>query len=247
MSEEVRIYRGINEGGESVAVIAGDPDGLLQKAVERFTGNSFGRPVVDSAMTPVAKVSGVILEPLDDDERMLKYSEAVMLDEESERINDMICSIGLPIISESVEEYIYKAVDEEEDDVEEHTVFAPVLEPNDGKDGSPLDPDKQNEIYSKEAIRKTAHYWMENGGVVGLMHRFDVSKHVTILESYLSPVDFNFKCDDGKTYKVRKGTWLLRVRINNDEMWKSIKKGELGAFSVGGSAIKRTEEISKNG
>jgi hypothetical protein len=250
LAEAVRIYRGINGDGKSVAVVAGDTDGLLRDAVEKFTGNPVGEPDPGTVMTPLAQVAGLALEPVDDD-RVLKYEKVVVLDEKAEQINDMICQLGLPIITESAEEYVYKADTDTDDDdaeeVEERTVFAPVLEPNDGADGAPLDPDKQDEIYSSEAIRKTSHYWMENGGVIGLMHRFDVSQHVSILETYLAPVDFTFKCSDGKKYKVRKGTWLLKVRVNNDDMWKAIKKGELGAFSVGGSAIKREEEIKKNG
>jgi len=242
----VRIYRGIDGDGDTVAVVAGDVDGLITDIAEAYTGVTIGQPALGTVITPVAKIAGIALDPVDDDGRVMKYDEAVVLDEEAERINDMICKLGLPIIHESAEEYTYKA-DDDEEEIEERTVFAPVLEPNDGEDGAPLDPDKQDEIYSAEAIRKTAHYWMENGGVIGLMHRFDVSKHVSVLESYLAPVDFTFKCDDGRKYKVRKGTWLLRVRINNDEMWKAIKKGELGAFSVGGTAIKRTEEISEDG
>ncbi|MCP4568947.1 MAG: hypothetical protein GY841_15335 [FCB group bacterium] len=244
MGAEVRIYRGINGDGKSVAVVAGNPEGLLREAVEKFAGVPYGHPETGTAITPIAELTGIILDPTEDD-RVLKYEEAILVDEEAERINDMICDLGLPIIRESAEEYIYKAEDNE-DEVEERIVFAPVLEPNDGDDGTPLDPDKQKEIYSTEAVRKTAHYWMENGGVIGLMHRFDVSQDVTILETYIAPVNFTFEYD-GSKYKVRKGVWLLMVRVNNDEMWKAIKEGKLGAFSVGGSAIKRKEKVLKNG
>ena len=247
MGAKVKIYRGISGDGNSVAVIAGDFDGLLAEAVEKFAGTCLGRPELNTVLTPIAEIAGIAFEPCDFEERVLKYGEAIMLDSEAERINEMISSIGLNLITQSAEEFVYKAIDEDEEDEEEFTIFAPVLEPNDGEDGAPLDPDKQNEIYSAEAIRKTAHYWMENGGVVGLMHRFNIADQVSVLESYLAPVDFVFKCSDGSDYKVRKGTWLLRLRINNKELWDAIKEGKLGAFSVGGTAIKRTEEISKDG
>lgn len=239
----VKVYRGIGENGENVSVVTGDFEELIVKTIERFTGDDIGQPATESHITPIAEVTGLIMSPVDDD-RLLKYEEAVEIDEEAERINDVIANHGLRLIKESAEERILKADDddEEDEDTEERIVFAPVLEPNDGSDGAPLSPDKQDEIYSAEAIRKTAHYWAENGGVVGLMHKFDISSQVSMLETYLAPVDFTFE-NDGSSYEVRKGTWLICFRIHNDDMWETIKKGDLGAFSVGGTAIKREEEI----
>lgn len=241
----VRIYTGLGDDGDTVSIVTGDIDELVAKSVEKYTCFPVGNPNDGTVVTPVAEISGLVLSPSDDFEKVFKYENALEVDEGAEQINDIICSRGLPIIKESAEEYIFKA-DEEDGETEERTVFAPVLEPNDGENGAPLDPDKQDEIYSEEAIRKTAHYWMEHGGVIGLMHRLNISPHISILETYLAPVSFVFE-SDGKKYKVRKGTWLLRVRVNSDELWKSIKDGEYGAFSVGGSAIKRKEEISKDG
>ena len=36
--------------------------------------------------------------------------------------------------------------------------------------------------------------------------------------------------------RLRKGTWLLAVRILSDELWEQVKGGELTGFSIGGSA-----------
>ena len=91
--------------------------------------------------------------------------------------------------------------------------------------------DAQGDIYSAEEIRQAAHRFMEEFGGLGLMHRLQVNGQVRILESYLAPVDFEI----GEV-KVRRGTWLLAVRILSDELWARIKDGTLGGFSVGGSA-----------
>jgi hypothetical protein len=242
LPKSVRIYRGVGEGEESVSVITGDFEELLFKTIKKFTGDEIGHPEIGSCITPVAEITGLIMQPIDDD-RLLKYEEAIEVDPETEKINDVIAQRGLRLIKESAEERLIKADEEEDEEVEERIVFAPVLEPNDGEDGAPLKPDKQAEIYSTETIRKTAHYWAEHGGVVGLMHRFDISPNVSVLETYLAPVTFKFEHDSAE-YEVRKGTWLLCLRIHNDEMWKVIKDGELGAFSVGGTKITREEEVS---
>ena len=71
------------------------------------------------------------------------------------------------------------------------------------------------------------------------MHRFRVNGQVKVLESYLAPADFEF----GDT-KVRKGTWLLAVRILSDELWDRVKDGQLTGFSIGGSARRVPENAT---
>jgi hypothetical protein len=126
-------------------------------------------------------------------------------------------------------------VAKDENGNEERFVLSLVLEPNDGADGAPLKPDTQNDVYSKEAIRKTAHGWAENFGQIDLQHNWQAlgKDDVAVLETYLAPC--NFKCGD---YDVVEGSWMLALRIKSDELWKGIQSGEIGAYSVGGTAIR---------
>ncbi len=91
--------------------------------------------------------------------------------------------------------------------------------------------DAQGDIYSADEIREAAHRFMEEFGGLGLMHRLRVNDEVKVLESFLAPTDFAL----GDT-SVRKGTWLLAVRVLGDELWEKVKSGELTGFSIGGSA-----------
>jgi DNA adenine methylase len=63
--------------------------------------------------------------------------------------------------------------------------------------------------------------------------RFNCNRQpeVKVLENFLAPTDFTL----GDT-PVRKGTWLLGVRVLGDELWEKVKSGELTGFSIGGSA-----------
>jgi len=65
------------------------------------------------------------------------------------------------------------------------------------------------------------------------MHRELVTGRVKILESYLAPAAFELDRTN-----VKKGTWLLAVRVVDDDLWKQVKSGELAGFSIGGSAVK---------
>jgi DNA adenine methylase len=99
--------------------------------------------------------------------------------------------------------------------------------------------DAQGDIYSIDEIRAAAHRFMEEFGGLGLMHRLRVNGDVKVLESFLAPTDFALG-----DLTVRKGTWLLAVRVLSDELWERVKTGELTGFSIGGSARRVPEPVS---
>jgi site-specific DNA-adenine methylase len=108
---------------------------------------------------------------------------------------------------------------------EEHYVLGIVLEPE--------TVDAQNDIYSAAEVREAAHRFMQEYQNVGLMHRDLVNGKVKILESYLTPAAFEIS-----GAQIRKGTWLLAVRIVDDALWAQVKNGELTGLSIGGSAVR---------
>jgi DNA adenine methylase len=85
-------------------------------------------------------------------------------------------------------------------------------------------------------VRDAAHKFMEEFQNLGLMHRELVNGSVKILESYVAPAEFEVD-----STKVKKGTWLLAVRVTDDALWQKVKAGELTGFSIGGSARRNPE------
>lgn len=112
---------------------------------------------------------------------------------------------------------------------EERTVLGIVLEPE--------TTDGQGDIYNEEVIRFSAHKFMEEFQNMGLMHEEIRNDEIKILESFLAPVDFEI---EGQM--IKKGTWLMRARIIADNLWKSVKAGELTGFSIGGLATSEAVE-----
>lgn len=109
---------------------------------------------------------------------------------------------------------------------EERFVYGIVLEPE--------TIDAQNDIYNADEIRKAAHLYMQEFGHIKLMHNGQfIDSKVRILESFVAPVAFQI---DGQ--HVKKGTWLLAVRVLDDGLWEAVKRGDLTGFSIGGTAIK---------
>jgi DNA adenine methylase len=99
--------------------------------------------------------------------------------------------------------------------------------------------DAQEDIYSSAEIRGAAHRFMEDFQDVGLMHKMRVNGAVKIVESYLAPSDLKV----GDT-AIKKGTWLLGVRVLSDTLWKDVQEGRLTGFSIGGSARRVPERES---
>ena len=146
--------------------------------------------------------------------------------------------------SEEVVEGAEDAEDAEEDAEEPFAKSIPLLKGLDPEDeryvlGIVLEPetvDAQKDIYSAEEIRNAAHRFMEEFQDVGLMHRMRVNGEVKIVESYLAPTDLTIA-----DRAIKKGTWLLGVRVVSDELWNAVKEGRLAGFSIGGSARRYPE------
>lgn len=108
---------------------------------------------------------------------------------------------------------------------EERYVFGVVLEPD--------VIDSQNDTYSAEEVRKSAHRFMQDHAALGLQHSAIVTGKLKILESYIAPVDFAIGEET-----VKKGTWLLAIRVVDDALWTAVKAGSFTGFSIGGTAIR---------
>lgn len=94
--------------------------------------------------------------------------------------------------------------------------------------------DAQKDTYSADEIRQAEHKFMDEYRNMGLMHKDLVNEQVRILESYLAPVDF-----DLNGVSIKKGTWLMAVRVLDDTLWDAVKKGKLTGYSIGGSALRK--------
>ena len=104
---------------------------------------------------------------------------------------------------------------------EERFVYGEVLIPD--------HTDAHGHTISAALVRKNSHDYMANFRQIGLQHGRMVTGKVAILESYIAPVDFEFA-----GARIRQGTWMMGVRVQDDGLWSMIKAGELTGFSIGG-------------
>lgn len=118
-------------------------------------------------------------------------------------------------------------------------LYCPVLKINDEKRtviGVVLEPetvDAQLDIYSEEVIEKAAENFLakfNKATKLGLMHK-NFSKKFELLQSYIMPSDLVIG-----TTTVKKGSWIMKVRVVDNQVWKQVKDGKITGFSIGGKA-----------
>jgi len=95
--------------------------------------------------------------------------------------------------------------------------------------------DSQGDFTDAIEIRKAAIGFMENSKRIKVYHEGQ-SIAVNIIETYLSPVDWTMTDTHGNTQFIKKGSWVMSLRILDDYRWKQIKDGTLTGFSIGGTA-----------
>lgn len=110
---------------------------------------------------------------------------------------------------------------------EEHYILGIALEPL--KEMG--DKDTQNDTYSADEVKQAAYRFMEDFGTLGLQHKVAVNGRVRLLENWIARDDSKI---DGQTVKA--GTWLMGMRVVDEDLWKAIKTGEITGLSIGGYA-----------
>lgn len=119
-----------------------------------------------------------------------------------------------------------KLICKEED--EQKLVYGVVYEPN--------VVDAHGDFMTADEIEKAAHGFLKDYRQIDKQHDFQ-SGVGEVVESYVAPADMEL---GGQT--VTKGTWLLVTKAT-DEVWESIKSGEITGYSFAGTA--EVEEVAK--
>lgn len=93
--------------------------------------------------------------------------------------------------------------------------------------------DAQGDIMSEEVIAKAAGDFLagfNKTSTLGLMHK-EFNKRFELRQSFIAPSDMVIA---NKT--VRKGSWVMVVRVKEATIWKAVKDGKITGFSIGGKA-----------
>ena len=143
---------------------------------------------------------------------------------------------------EDLPEFLKEDDDEEEDEDEVSKVMksyrVPIIVSKSGDQqivyGVVSEPgviDLQGDRLSKSEIRAACHKFMQTSQRIGKEHS-GVAK-ASIIESYIAPTDF--KCN-GQV--VKSGSWVMAVKIHDNDRWQAVKKGDITGFSIAGTGTR---------
>ena len=130
-------------------------------------------------------------------------------------------------------------------DEEKRMLVSPALIPN--KQIFRYDPNTDSEYYvyfSPDTVRKASELYLKHNNHHKATHEHNerVSGVLTV-ESWIKEGDQ----DKSKLYgyDLPNGTWFVKMRIDNDDLWKKIKEGELKGLSIEGYFVDKMQNMSK--
>ena len=92
--------------------------------------------------------------------------------------------------------------------------------------------DSQNDWVKMAILQKAAKDFMQRENRIFDINHEGRDYEFDVLESYVVEEDDILKFG----VEIKKGAWLMTLKIDDDEIWQKIKSGELEGFSPYGSA-----------
>lgn len=94
--------------------------------------------------------------------------------------------------------------------------------------------DLQGDVWPDDEIEKAAHGYMLDSGRIGSQHAKNsrgmlIEVDAGVVESFIAPADFEVGEE-----KIRKGSWVIAIKVRDPEMWNEVESGEITGVSIGG-------------
>jgi hypothetical protein len=182
-----------------------------------------------------------------EDLKTTKIVELIIEEDNQELAIDAISLVSAPAIEQ---DFVYFGKEKHnltfaKVDEEKKMIVSPALIPN--KQIFRYDPNTDSEYYvyfSPETIRKASELYLKhnNHHKATYEHQDRVSGVLTV-ESWVKEGDI----DKSKLYgfDLPNGTWFVKMKITNSELWEKIKEGELKGLSIEGYFVDKMQKMSE--
>jgi len=97
---------------------------------------------------------------------------------------------------------------------------------------SPGELDAQDDWMTPEDIENAAHAYLAKSRVIGSEHMKPID--AVPIESYIAPQDMEWDSGPYGPQTVKKGAWVIGIKVNDPKEWRKIEDGEYQGVSVGG-------------
>ena len=177
-----------------------------------------------------------------------KITELVISEENESLAIDAISLVNSPAIEvdfiffgKEKNNLTFSKVDEEK-----RELISPALIPN--KQIFRYDPNTDQEYYvyfSKDTVKKAAYSYLKHNN-----HHKATYEHEQRVAGVLTVESWIKEGDSDKSklygYDLNDGTWFVKMKIENDELWERIKSGELKGLSIEGYFVDKLSKMSKS-
>lgn len=92
--------------------------------------------------------------------------------------------------------------------------------------------DSQEDVMSADDIEETAHAYMVRSRVIGSGHEKPID--AIPVESYIAPQDLTFEGGPYGDQVVKKGSWVLGIKVNDPDEWEKVMSQDYTGVSVAG-------------
>lgn len=181
-------------------------------------------------------------------EKTTSIVELVIDDDSQELAIDAISLVSAPAIEQ---DFVYFGKEKNnltfaKIDEEKRMLVSPALIPN--KQIFRYDPNTDSEYYvffSPATVRKSSELYLKHNNHHKATHEHNERvSGVLTTESWIIE---DPKMDKSRLYgyNLPKGTWMVSMKIENDELWQKIKAGELKGLSIEGYFTDKMEKMSE--
>ena len=169
-------------------------------------------------------------------------------DKDQDNALDIISFVSAPAIesdfmrfNEAKDSFTFKATDEEK-----RIVTGAAMMPN--KEIVRMDAENKPYFvyFTEETIEKCQEMFAKYGKTKSTNFEHSTGmRDVTVVESWIVTDPKNDKSNALGFTDIPKGSWFVRYKVDNDDLWAKVKAGEVKGYSIEGVFSKNIIEMSK--
>ena len=174
----------------------------------------------------------------------------LVIDESNESLAiDAISLVSEPAIQENMV-YMSKAKNNltlAKIDTEKQEIISPALIPDKNIYRYDAETDSDYYVYfSKDTVKNCAYSYLKNNNhhKATYQHKDRVSGVLTVESWIIEDPEMDKSTLYG--FKLKKGTWMVKMSIKNSELWEKVKSGDIRGLSIEGFFTSKYEAMQKS-
>lgn len=164
----------------------------------------------------------------------MRIIELIIDDEDPQSGIDAVSVVHSPAIEENFVALNKHEIELKEVDSEKRILMGAALVPNKQIYRRNAKNEEYYIYFSPDTIRKASELFLINSNQNNATYEHE--KKITGLSVVESWIIEDSKTDKSRLYgfDLPKGTWMISMKVNNEEIWKDVKEGKVKGFSIEG-------------